>query len=110
MVVENFDFRCLRENRRDVQNVDRQAELDNFHRVLRDISLGIPSPEARAFITEAYVRGARVRRAENVDFEGSTAVFTKRRLAIKLYSGLRCCRLPLSVCVSDRQPYQGLRD
>ena len=79
LVHESFDFRCLRENRRVVQNSDRQAELDTFHRVLTDISLGNPTAKVREFMVQAYVRGASVRRAENVPFEGSTAVFTKRR-------------------------------
>ena len=78
-IVQTFDFRVLRENRRVVKDLHRQAELDAFHEVLSDISLGKASNAVRAFIVESYLRGASVRRAETVDFEGSTAVFTKRR-------------------------------
>ena len=31
------------------------------------------------FVVDAYLRGDAIRKPENVDFEGSTAVFTKRR-------------------------------
>ena len=78
-MLQDFDYRVLRENRRVVQDARRQPELDAFHEVLSDISFGRASNVVRAFIVESYVRGAAIRRAENVDFEGSTAVFTKRR-------------------------------
>ena len=78
-IMQSFDFRVLHQNRRVVQDARRQPELDAFHEVLSDISYGRASNTVRSFIVEAYVRGAAVRRAENVDFEGSTAVFTKRR-------------------------------
>ena len=47
--------------------------------MLTDISLGAPSNAVARFVVEAYVRGARIGSAENADFEGSTAVITKRR-------------------------------
>ena len=78
-VVRHFDFRCLRENRRVVQDETRRAELDCFHMVLTDISHGIASNEVRDFMIAAYVRGYQIATAENVPFEGSTAVFTRRR-------------------------------
>ena len=78
-VVQTFDFRCLRENRRVVQQAGREQELEEFHQVLTDISLGAPSNAVARFVVEAYVRGARIGGAENAEFEGSTAVFTKRR-------------------------------
>ena len=78
-VVQTFDFRCLRENRRVVQQAGREQELEAFHQVLADISLGVASNAVARFVVEAYVRGARIGSAENADFEGSTAVFTKRR-------------------------------
>ena len=53
-------------------------ELESFHRVLGDISKGIPSDEVQKFLVEAYVRGA-AKGADDVQFEGSTAVFSKRR-------------------------------
>ena len=53
-------------------------ELETFHRVLGDISMGIPSDEVRSFLVEAYVRGA-MKGSDNVPFEGSTSVFSKRR-------------------------------
>ncbi len=77
-----FDIRVLRENRRVVQEPGREAELETFHEVLNDVSHGIASNAVRSFILEAYVRGARIGgSAENTDFEGNTAVFTKRRHA-----------------------------
>ena len=78
-VVRHFDFRCLRENRRVVQDESRRAELDCFHTVLTDISHGVASNEVRDFMIAAYVRGYQIATAEHVDFEGSTAVFTRRR-------------------------------
>ena len=78
-VMQSFDYRVLRQNRRVVQDTRRQPELDGFHEVLSDISYGKATNAVRAFIVESYVRGAAIRRAEQVEFEGSTAVFTKRR-------------------------------
>ena len=53
-------------------------ELESFHRVLGDISKGIPSDEVQKFLVEAYVRGA-ANGADDVQFEGSASVFSKRR-------------------------------
>ena len=71
----------MRQNRRVVKSddVDRAQELEQFHRVLSDISWGNPSDAVRSFLVEAYVRGARSNCAELTPFEGSTGVFTKRR-------------------------------
>jgi hypothetical protein len=66
-------------DRRVVEDAGRQVELENFHRVLTDISRGVASNDVRAFIVDAFVRGARVNSAEHTEFEGNTAVFTKRR-------------------------------
>ena len=77
--VREFDFRCLRENRRVVQDESRSGELDLFHKVLTDISQGNASNSVRDFIVAAFLRGNRVGCAENVPFEGCTAVFAKRR-------------------------------
>ena len=76
--MQSFDVRVLRQNRRVVQDARRKPELDAFHDVLADISFGRASNAVRSFIVDSFVRGAAVRRPENVDFEGSTAVFTKR--------------------------------
>ena len=78
-MYNDFDFRCLRENRRVVQQAGRQEELDVFHEVLNDVSYGVASNAVTRFMIEAYTRGAQVGCAENADFEGNTAVFTKRR-------------------------------
>ena len=78
-MIRHFDFRCLRENRRVVQDESRRAELNCFHTVLTDISHGVASNEVRDFMIGAYVRGYQIATAENVPFEGSTAVFTRRR-------------------------------
>ena len=79
LVARQFAFRCLRENRRVVQDESRRAELDSFHRVLTDISHGAATNEVRDFMIDAYVRGYQIATAEHVPFEGSTAVFTRRR-------------------------------
>ena len=78
-VTAEFEFRCLRENRRVVSDESRRDELDQFHKVLTDISLGQDSNDVRTFVIDAYIRGFKVGCAENVNFEGSTAVFTRRR-------------------------------
>ena len=78
-MIQSFDFRVLRQNIRVVQDTRRQPELDAFHNVLSDISYGKASNAVRAFIVDSYVRGAAARRAGNVEFEGPTSVFTKRR-------------------------------
>ena len=56
----DFDFLCLRENRRVVQDAARSAELREFHEVLMDISMGRASDAVRAFLVDAYVRGQQV--------------------------------------------------
>ena len=82
-VIDTFEFRVLRQNRRVVSGgdgeEDRSEELEGFHRVLTDISWGCCSQEVRAFIVNAYVRGSKINCAENTGFESNTAVFTKRR-------------------------------
>ena len=40
--------------------------------------MGIASNVVRQFVIDAYVKGARIGCAENADFEGNTAVMTKR--------------------------------
>jgi len=79
MVYECFDFRVLRQNRRVVDDVKRIEELENFHGVLTDISWGRTTERVRAFMIQAYVRGAEIGCAERAELEGSTSVFTKRR-------------------------------
>ena len=78
-VAREFEFRCLRENRRVVQDEARRGELDLFHKVLTDVSQGFDSNDVRSFIIDAYVRGFKMGCAEQVGFEGSTAVFARRR-------------------------------
>jgi hypothetical protein len=77
-VIERFDFRVLRENRRVVADATRSNELQLFHEVLTDISWGKASGRVRDFLIAAYVKGA-CTGPHNVDFEGNTSVFTKRR-------------------------------
>ena len=91
-VIDTFEFRVLRQNRRVVKSgedgaEDRTEELEGFHRVLTDISWGCSSEEVRDFIVKAYVRGAKINCAENTGFESSTAVFTKRRYRPKRANG-----------------------
>ena len=86
-VILNFEFRVLRQNRRVISgDADRQEELDRFHKVLYDISWGIASHDVLLFVVEAYVRGAATNCAEHTAFEGSTAVFTKRRYILGEYT------------------------
>ena len=74
-----LDYRVLRQNRRVSVGHQRAYEMEAFHANLSNISLGVVTAEVRQFIVEAYVRGARAGCAEVVDFEGNTAVFTKRQ-------------------------------
>ena len=78
-VYANFDFRVLRENRRITVDETRAAESEEFHKVLSDVAWGETTERVRAFIIECYVRGAQVGCAERAEYEGNTAVFTKRR-------------------------------
>ena len=52
-VRETFDFRCFRQNRRVVKAQGDEAELENLHQVLSDISIGVASNEVRQFVVEA---------------------------------------------------------
>ena len=82
-VYADFSFRVLRQNRRIVAGTaDRQAELEDFHEVLTDISWGRASPRVRKFIVNAYVKGAKCGSAERSELEGSTSVFAKRRFRL----------------------------
>ena len=76
--VRSFDCRVLIQNRRVVDDPGRRDELESFHETLNDISAGKPTELVKKFLIECYVRAAKVG-ADNVEFEGSTAVFTKRR-------------------------------
>ena len=80
-VCTDFAFRVLRQNRRVVAGTaDRQAELEEFHQVLTDISWGRASPRVRKFVVDAFVKGAKsCGSAERAELEGSTSVFAKRR-------------------------------
>ena len=82
-VRNEFDFRVLRQNRRVVKDDDdssRKIELENFHKVLLDVSMGIASDRVKQFIIQSYVKGMiSCGTAKNSDLEGNTAVFTKRR-------------------------------
>ena len=74
-----FTFRVLRENRRVCKDETREEELEHFHQVLTDISWGEATQRVRDFFVQAYVRGAPIGCAERVEFDGTTAIFTKRR-------------------------------
>jgi hypothetical protein len=79
-VISEFEFRVLRQNRRIVSgDASRAPELENFHVSLSDMSWGLDSERVRKFIVAAYVRGYVCGSAEHIGFEGSTAIFTKRR-------------------------------
>ena len=59
-VLEHFEFRVLRENRRLASSDDpeRQTALEQFHHTLEDISMGRDSAAVRDFFVAAYARGA----------------------------------------------------
>ena len=78
-VVRRFDFRCLHENRRVVNDPAKRAKTEEFHQILADISYGRCTEIVRKFVIDSYVRGAKGCCAERTQPEGSTAVFTKRR-------------------------------
>ena len=79
-VVQSFSFRVLRQNRRLASSGDpvRQAELEEFHGVLEDVSKGKGTEVVQRYLVEAYVRGAQTTQ-KTVPFEGSTACFATRR-------------------------------
>jgi len=71
-LLDTFAFRVLRQNRRLIMGTD------SFHDTLEDIAAGTVSDKVRQYLVDSYVRGARMTQ-DNVEFEGSTACFTKRR-------------------------------
>ena len=78
-ILERFDFRVLRQNRRlSSEDPASQQRLEDFHQTLEDIAWNHVTPAVRDFFVSAYLRGAS-RTQYVVDFEGSTACFTKRR-------------------------------
>jgi len=79
-LLQTFDFRVLRQNRRLASGSDAQDQdkLERFHETLEDIAFGRPTRAARDFLVGAYLRGASTTQA-TVGFEGSTACFTRRR-------------------------------
>ena len=62
-----------------IKDAGREEELEAFHHILDDISMGRPTEAVRQFLVTAYARGIAHGCAENAELEGSTAVFTKRR-------------------------------
>ena len=80
-VRNEFEYRVLRENRRVVKGgEDRKDEIENFHRVLMDVSMGSATDRVKQFVIRAYVKGMlSCGTAANCELEGSTSVFTKRR-------------------------------
>ena len=65
----------------DDDSAERTAELENFHAVLQDVSMGLASERVRRFIVQSYVRGTLYcATSDNAELEGNTAVFTKRRV------------------------------
>ena len=62
-----------------MQETSRADEIEVFHKVLSDVSMGEASNDVRRFLVDAYVRGWKAACAEEVEFEGSTAVFAKKK-------------------------------
>ena len=77
--MRDFRFRVLRQNRRlaPASDASQQLRLDSFHAVLEDVAHNRSSVSVREHLQQAYVRGAKTN-PHNVDFESSTACFTKR--------------------------------
>ena len=99
-VRDEFEFRVLRQNRRVIKGdnctEERKKEIEEFHGILMDVSMGIASERVKKFIIRAYVRGAlSANTAEETELEGNTAVFTKRRYRDKwnrtVVQALDCC-------------------
>ena len=91
LVHGTFDFRVLRQNRRVVHDEARRDEIENFHEVLKDISLCRATDAVRKFLINAYVKGATIGSAEHSPLEGNTAaanayrvVCDVRRVAVTL--------------------------
>jgi hypothetical protein len=78
-LLRRFTFRVLRQNRRlaPASDPEKQKDLDDFHQVLEDISMGNCTTLARKHIVAAYVRGAK-KNALRVPIERGTACFSKR--------------------------------
>jgi hypothetical protein len=74
-IIRDFSFRTMQQNRRVAEVAGRTEELQKFHEVLADVSLGRPTRAVRDFFVDAYVRGAVVGCAERCELEGSTAVY-----------------------------------
>ena len=55
-VVKRFDFRCLHENRRVVNDPAKRAKTEEFHQILADISYGRCTEIVRQFVIDSYVR------------------------------------------------------
>ena len=78
-VQETFRFMTLRENRRViVGGVGRALELENYHQVLTDVSLGQVTDRVRKFFIEKFCEGAGMT-GDNEPFEGSNCICAKRR-------------------------------
>ena len=58
----------------DGDTAERAAELESFHDVLMDVSMGVASDRVRKFIVQAYVRGMLYcGTAEHAELEGNTS-------------------------------------
>lgn len=78
-VQQAFRFMTLRENRRVVDGgVGRALELQNYHDVLTDVSLGQVTDRVRNFFIEKFCEGAGMT-GDNEPFEGSNCICAKRR-------------------------------
>ncbi len=72
-------------NRRVVKSEDgdtakRREEIEGFHEVLNDVSMGIASQRVRKFLAESYVRGTlNCATADHAELEGNTSVHRAAR-------------------------------
>ena len=77
-VRKSFRFMTLNENRRVVDGGDERAdEINDYHQVLMDVSLGKATDRVRKFFVQKFTEGA-LTRAKQEPFEGSTSLFAKR--------------------------------
>jgi hypothetical protein len=78
-VRESFRFMTLNENRRVIDGGSERADdLNDYHQVLTDVSLGQATSRVRDFFVRKFSEGA-LTIAKKEPFEGSTSIFAKRR-------------------------------
>ena len=58
----------------------RREEIEGFHEMLNDVSMGVASQRVRKFLADSYVRGTlNCATADNAELEGNTSVHRAAR-------------------------------